>query len=112
MTHQLERRKGFEATFHPVDPRLAGSMLVDAQVKQYASKHDFSALATAEKGYDAFPSNKGNKYATPEHICRLPNQTTKGGMNPGKIIIMKDLVQEHTGQGMVPGEVREELKDW
>lgn len=43
-----------------VDPRLAGNKLVDAELKQYASKNDFSALATTEKGYLAVASNKGD----------------------------------------------------
>ncbi|KAK4094170.1 hypothetical protein Purlil1_1661 [Purpureocillium lilacinum] len=43
-----------------VDPRLAGNKLVDADMKQYASKNDFSALATTEKGYIAVASNKGD----------------------------------------------------
>jgi hypothetical protein len=43
-----------------VDPRLAGNKLVDTDMKQYASKNDFSALATTEKGYVAVASNKGD----------------------------------------------------
>ncbi|KAI9743354.1 MAG: hypothetical protein M1818_003200 [Claussenomyces sp. TS43310] len=43
-----------------VDPRLAGSKLVDTSLKQYASKNDFSAAATTEKGYIAVASNKGD----------------------------------------------------
>jgi hypothetical protein len=43
-----------------VDPRLSGSKLVDTQLKQYASKNDFSAMATTEKGYIAVASNKGD----------------------------------------------------
>lgn len=43
-----------------VDPRLAGSKLVDADLKQYASKNDFSTAATTEKGYIAVASNKGD----------------------------------------------------
>ena len=43
-----------------IDPRLAGHKLVDAEMKQYASKNDFSALATTEKGYIAVASNKGD----------------------------------------------------
>jgi hypothetical protein len=34
--------------------------MVDADLKQYASKNDFSALATTEKGYIAVASNKGD----------------------------------------------------
>ncbi|KAK5995548.1 Vacuolar import and degradation protein 27 [Cladobotryum mycophilum] len=43
-----------------VDPRLSGNKLVDSDLKQYASKNDFSALATTEKGYIAVASNKGD----------------------------------------------------
>ncbi|KAK8148694.1 hypothetical protein G3M48_009451 [Beauveria asiatica] len=43
-----------------VDPRLAGNKLVDSDMKQYASKNDFSSLATTEKGYIAVASNKGD----------------------------------------------------
>ncbi|KAI9147713.1 Vacuolar import and degradation protein 27 [Paramyrothecium foliicola] len=43
-----------------VDPRLSGNKLVDSDMKQYASKNDFSALATTEKGYIAVASNKGD----------------------------------------------------
>jgi hypothetical protein len=43
-----------------VDPRVAGNKMVDADLKQYASKNDFSALATTEKGYIAVASNKGD----------------------------------------------------
>lgn len=43
-----------------VDPRLAGNKLVDSQLKQYASKNDFSAVATTEQGYIAVASNKGD----------------------------------------------------
>lgn len=43
-----------------VDPRLSGTKLVDSQLKQYASKNDFSAMATTEKGYIAVASNKGD----------------------------------------------------
>jgi hypothetical protein len=43
-----------------VDPRLSGQKLVDTDLKQYASKNDFSALATTEKGYIAVASNKGD----------------------------------------------------
>ncbi|PNY28855.1 Vacuolar import and degradation protein 27 [Tolypocladium capitatum] len=43
-----------------VDPRLSGQKLVDTDMKQYASKNDFSALATTEKGYIAVASNKGD----------------------------------------------------
>lgn len=43
-----------------IDPRVAGNKMVDADLKQYASKNDFSALATTEKGYIAVASNKGD----------------------------------------------------
>lgn len=43
-----------------VDPRLSGNKLVDSELKQYASKNDFSAAATTEKGYIAVASNKGD----------------------------------------------------
>jgi hypothetical protein len=43
-----------------IDPRLAGSKLVGDTLKQYASKNDFSAAATTEKGYIAVASNKGD----------------------------------------------------
>ncbi|CAJ2509362.1 Uu.00g143880.m01.CDS01 [Anthostomella pinea] len=43
-----------------IDPRLSGHKLVDSQLKQYASKNDFSAVSTTEKGYVAVASNKGD----------------------------------------------------
>ena len=43
-----------------IDPRLSGNKLVDSELKQYASKNDFSAAATTEKGYIAVASNKGD----------------------------------------------------
>ncbi|KAJ5769285.1 hypothetical protein N7520_003844 [Penicillium odoratum] len=43
-----------------IDPRLAGTKLVDSDLKQYVSKNDFSAMATTEKGYIAVASNKGD----------------------------------------------------
>jgi hypothetical protein len=43
-----------------VDPRLPGNKLVDASLKQYVSKNDFSAAATTEKGYIAVASSKGD----------------------------------------------------
>ncbi|KAJ6133253.1 hypothetical protein N7471_008468 [Penicillium samsonianum] len=43
-----------------IDPRLSGNKLVDSDLKQYASKNDFSAMATTEKGYLAVASNKGD----------------------------------------------------
>ncbi|KAK6332698.1 hypothetical protein TWF696_002727 [Orbilia brochopaga] len=43
-----------------VDPRLNGNKMVDAELKQYVSKNEFSAAATTEKGYIAVASNKGD----------------------------------------------------
>ena len=43
-----------------IDPRLSGAKLVDSQLKQYASKNDFSAAATTEQGYIAVASTKGD----------------------------------------------------
>lgn len=43
-----------------VDPRLAGNKLVEANLKQYTSKNDFSVAATTEKGHIAVASNKGD----------------------------------------------------
>ncbi|KAK2744011.1 hypothetical protein FQN57_004464 [Myotisia sp. PD_48] len=43
-----------------VDPRLSGNKLVDTDLKQYASKNDFSVASTTEKGYIAIASNKGD----------------------------------------------------
>jgi hypothetical protein len=43
-----------------IDPRLAGNKLVDSELKQYASKNDFSTAATTEKSYIAVASNKGD----------------------------------------------------
>jgi VID27 C-terminal WD40-like domain/VID27 PH-like domain/VID27 N-terminal region len=43
-----------------IDPRLTGNKLVETDLKQYASKNDFSAAATTEKGYIAVASNKGD----------------------------------------------------
>jgi hypothetical protein len=50
---------GSNALFR-IDPRLAGNKLVDSQLKQYASKINFSAAATTEKGYIAVGDGKGN----------------------------------------------------
>lgn len=50
---------GYNSLFR-VDPRLSGNKLVDSQLKQYASKNDFSAISTTEKGYVAVASNKGD----------------------------------------------------
>jgi tRNA (guanine9-N1)-methyltransferase len=43
-----------------IDPRLSGSKLVEADLKQYTSKNNFSAAATTESGYVAVASNKGD----------------------------------------------------
>ena len=43
-----------------IDPRVSGNKLVEENLKQYASKNDFSAAATTEKGYIAVASNKGD----------------------------------------------------
>jgi hypothetical protein len=43
-----------------VDPRLSGNKLVDSQLKQYASKNDFSAISATSKGHIAVASNKGD----------------------------------------------------
>ncbi|KAH8693977.1 VID27 cytoplasmic protein-domain-containing protein [Talaromyces proteolyticus] len=43
-----------------IDPRQSGNKLVESNLKQYASKNDFSATATTEKGYIAVASNKGD----------------------------------------------------
>ena len=43
-----------------IDPRLSGSKLAGDTLKQYASKNDFSAAATTEKGHIAVASNKGD----------------------------------------------------
>lgn len=43
-----------------VDPRVSGNKLVDSEMKQYATKNDFSSLATTDKGYIAVASNKGD----------------------------------------------------
>ncbi|KAI9927719.1 hypothetical protein AWENTII_012642 [Aspergillus wentii] len=43
-----------------IDPRLSGNKLVDADLKQYTGKNEFSSVATTEKGYLAVASNKGD----------------------------------------------------
>ncbi|GAA6020127.1 hypothetical protein JCM10207_006265 [Rhodosporidiobolus poonsookiae] len=43
-----------------IDPRLAGSKLVDSEFKQYATKAAFSAAATTESGRLAVASSKGD----------------------------------------------------
>ncbi|KAB5545784.1 VID27 cytoplasmic protein-domain-containing protein [Coniochaeta sp. 2T2.1] len=60
MTHEPTFLGISKNALYRVDPRLAGSKLVDAQLKQYKSKNDFSALATTEKGYIAVASDKGD----------------------------------------------------
>ncbi|KAL2020305.1 hypothetical protein VTK56DRAFT_8533 [Thermocarpiscus australiensis] len=60
MTHEPTFLGISRNALYRVDPRLSGNKLVDAQLKQYVSKNDFSALATTEKGYIAVASNKGD----------------------------------------------------
>jgi len=60
MTHEPTFLGVSHNALYRVDPRLSGSKLVDTQLKQYASKNDFSAIATTEKGYIAVASNKGD----------------------------------------------------
>ncbi|KAH8888472.1 VID27-domain-containing protein [Thozetella sp. PMI_491] len=60
MTHEPTFLGVSHNALYRVDPRQAGNKLVDSQIKQYASKNDFSALATTEKGYIAVASNKGD----------------------------------------------------
>ncbi|KAK3317613.1 VID27 cytoplasmic protein-domain-containing protein [Cercophora scortea] len=60
MTHEPTFLGVSHNALYRVDPRLSGSKLVDAQLKQYASRNDFSAIATTEKGYIAVASNKGD----------------------------------------------------
>ncbi|KAL9114126.1 MAG: hypothetical protein Q9227_001898 [Pyrenula ochraceoflavens] len=43
-----------------IDPRLSGNKLVEADLKQYVSKNDFSAASTTAKGHIAVASNKGD----------------------------------------------------
>ena len=42
-----------------IDPRLSGTKLVESQLKSYATKVNFSALASTDKGYIAVASQKG-----------------------------------------------------
>lgn len=42
-----------------IDPRLQGTKLVDSQLKSYATKVKFSALASTDKGHIAVASQKG-----------------------------------------------------
>ncbi|KAI1171875.1 VID27 cytoplasmic protein [Nemania sp. FL0916] len=60
MTHEPTFLGVSKNALFRIDPRLAGAKLVDSQLKQYASKNDFSALSTTEKGYIAVASNKGD----------------------------------------------------
>ena len=60
MTHEPTFLGISHNALYRVDPRLSGTKLVDSQLKQYASKNDFSAVATTEKGYIAVASNKGD----------------------------------------------------
>ena len=60
MTHEPTFLGISHNALYRVDPRQSGNKLVDSQLKQYASKNDFSALATTEKGYIAVASNKGD----------------------------------------------------
>ncbi|KAI0097567.1 VID27 cytoplasmic protein [Nemania sp. FL0031] len=60
MTHEPTFLGVSKNALFRVDPRLSGAKLVDSQLKQYASKNDFSALSTTEKGYIAVASNKGD----------------------------------------------------
>lgn len=43
-----------------IDPRLSGNKLVESELKQYASKNDFTSAATTANGYIAVASNKGD----------------------------------------------------
>jgi hypothetical protein len=60
MTHEPTFLGVSKNALFRVDPRLSGTKLVDSQLKQYASKNDFSAVSTTEKGYIAVASNKGD----------------------------------------------------
>ncbi|KAJ2902896.1 Vacuolar import and degradation protein 27 [Zalerion maritima] len=60
MTHEPTFLGVSHNALYRVDPRLGGNKLVDSQLKQYATKNDFSSLATTEKGYVAVASNKGD----------------------------------------------------
>lgn len=60
MTHEPTFLGISRNALYRIDPRVSGTKLVDSQLKQYASKNDFSALATTEKGYIAVASNKGD----------------------------------------------------
>ncbi|KAK4184291.1 VID27 cytoplasmic protein-domain-containing protein [Podospora australis] len=60
MTHEPTFLGISRNALYRVDPRLSGTKLVDAQLKQYVSKNDFSAISTTEKGHIAVASNKGD----------------------------------------------------
>ncbi|RYP42237.1 hypothetical protein DL767_000401 [Monosporascus sp. MG133] len=60
MTHEPTFLGISRNALYRVDPRLSGNKLVDSQLKQYASKNDFSSISTTEKGYIAVASNKGD----------------------------------------------------
>ncbi|CAK7214040.1 Vacuolar import and degradation protein 27 [Sporothrix curviconia] len=60
MTHEPTFLGVSHNALYRVDPRLAGSKLVESELKQYVSKNDFSALATTGKGHIAVASNKGD----------------------------------------------------
>ncbi|RYP53096.1 hypothetical protein DL768_001873 [Monosporascus sp. mg162] len=60
MTHEPTFLGISQNALYRVDPRLSGNKLVDSQLKQYASKNDFSCVSTTEKGYIAVASNKGD----------------------------------------------------
>ncbi|KAI1431055.1 VID27 cytoplasmic protein [Xylaria sp. CBS 124048] len=60
MTHEPTFLGVSKNALFRVDPRLPGAKLVDSQLKQYASKNDFSAVSTTEKGHIAVASNKGD----------------------------------------------------
>lgn len=47
-------------SLYRIDPRLSGNKLVAEELKQYATKNDFSAAATTEQGYIAVASEKGD----------------------------------------------------
>lgn len=60
MTHEPTFLGISRNALYRIDPRLAGTKLVDSQLKQYVSKNDFSSVATTEKGHIAVASNKGD----------------------------------------------------
>ncbi|KAK4196013.1 VID27 cytoplasmic protein-domain-containing protein [Triangularia verruculosa] len=60
MTHEPTFLGISKNALYRIDPRLSGTKLVDSELKQYASKNDFSAISTTEKGHIAVASNKGD----------------------------------------------------